>query len=128
MAVRATVSAAVLLATLSSCAVHGTVGREDLLAKPEVSRRYDHFGEPPGQDVLRYITTDGVAHEFEGKAWIEGDSVVFERRDARRRVPLASIHSIIAEETDAGRTLFLTLGLATVAAGVWFLHALSQME
>lgn len=126
--VRTALCATAALATLNSCAVHGTVGREDLLARPTVSTRYDHFGKPPGQGVRSYRTTDGVVHEFEGKAWVDGDSVVFERTNERHRVALANLTSVVAEETDAARTFFLALGLGAVAFGVWFVHAISQME
>jgi hypothetical protein len=118
----------VAAALLNSCAVHGTVGRADLLAEPTTTRRFDHFTRPPGQGVRSYTTTDNVTHEFEGNAWVEGDSMVFDRNKARHRVALADLASIDAEELDAGRTLFLTIGLAAIAFGAWVLIGLSSME
>ncbi len=113
---------------VSSCAVHGTVGRADLTAKPSVERRYDEFTAPPGQKVRAYTTQDGAVHEFDGSAWIDRDSVVFARNQLRHRVALADLVSVEAEETDWGRTVFLALGLAALSFGIWFLSALSQMD
>jgi hypothetical protein len=102
---------------LHSCSVQGTFGRQDLLANPPTTRRFDHFAKPPGQGVVRYTTTDGVAHEFAGKAWVDGDSIVFERTKTRQRVAMADLASVVAEEADVGATVTLFLGLSATAVG-----------
>jgi hypothetical protein len=99
----------------AGCSVHGTVGREDLLATPTTTR-FDDFARRPGQMVKAYTTTGGVAHELSARAWIEGDSMVFERRRVRHRVALAEIASVEATESDAWTTAENTVGVLVTFA------------
>jgi hypothetical protein len=119
-------------AALSSCAIHGNVGRADLTAKPSTAGRFDHFRKPPGQQVMSYTATDGSVHAFEGRAWIEGDSLVLEpggtafvqpwRPADLRRVAIADLASVEAVDENGGATLVAVL--AVVGAVVGFAYYL----
>jgi hypothetical protein len=116
---------------LSSCAVHGSVGRADLTATPSTLGRFDHFRDPWGQSVMSYTTTDGSVHAVEGKAWIEGDSMLFERGrrefaesylpHARRRVAIADLASVEAIDEDTGATMVVVLGVVGAVVGIVYL-------
>jgi len=117
---------------LHSCAVHGTFGREDLLANPPRTRRFDDFTGPPGQSVKSYETTDGLAHGFHGRAWIEGDSMVFEEGSARKpgsrhRLAIASLSSVQAWEFDLGREIILGVVVVGVIIGGAYAIAIASM-
>jgi hypothetical protein len=111
----------VTAAALSSCSVHGNVGRADLTAKPSTAGRFDHFRKPPGQMVMSYTTTDGSVHALEGRAWIEGDSLVLEpggtafvqpwRPADLRRVAIADLASVEAVDPNSGATMVLVLAV-----------------
>jgi len=118
-------------AVLSSCSVHGNVGRADLTAKPSTAGRYDHFRKPPGQLVMSYTTTDGSVHAFEGRAWIEGDSVVFEEYGRafvqtwelgdQRRVAITDLASVEAVDANSGATMVLVVGVIGALVGFAYL-------
>jgi hypothetical protein len=118
-------------AALSSCSVHGNVGRADLTAKPSTAGRFDHFRKPPGQLVMSYTTTDGSVHALEGRAWIEGDSLVLEpggtafvqpwRPADLRRVAIADLASVEAVDENGGATLVVVLAVVGAMAGFAYL-------
>ena len=120
---------AVTAAALSSCAVHGNVGRADLTENPSTAGRFDHFREPPGQSVMSYTMTDGSVHAFEGRAWIEGDSVVFEEAGRefvqswepgdRRLVAIADLASV--EAVDDSGTLVVVVCVVGAVVGFAYL-------
>jgi len=121
----------VTVVALSSCAVHGNVGRADLTAKPSTAGRFDHFRKPPGQLVMSYTTTDGSVHALEGRAWIEGDSLVLEpggtafvqpwRPADLRRVAIADLASVEAVDENSGATLVVVLAVVGAMVGFAYL-------
>jgi len=118
-------------AALSSCSIHGNVGRADLTAKPSTAGRFHHFRKPPGQLVMSYTTTDGSVHAFEGRAWIEGDSLVLEPGGTAfvqpwhpadlRRVAIADLASVEAVDENGGATLVAVLAVVGAMAGFVYL-------
>lgn len=114
--VAAIVAGLMTMTLVAGCSVHGTVGRQDLTASSHT--RYQGFGRKPGQTVSAYTTTDGRVRSGIHQAWIEGDSIVFERRHKRHRVALADIASVEAEEVDAGRSVAWIFGFLAMAAGL----------
>jgi hypothetical protein len=121
----------VTAAALSSCSVHGNVGRADLTAQPSTAGRFDHFRKPPGQLVMSYTTTDGSVHALEGRAWIEGDSLVLEpggtafvqpwRPADLRRVAIADLASVEAVDENGGATMVVVLGVIGALVGFAYL-------
>jgi len=137
---------------LHSCSVRGTIGREDLLANPPRTRRFDDFTGPPGQLVMSYTTTDGLAHGFQGRAWIEGDSMVFARGSkvadksvdealaglrvtggpvqkpgSRHRLAIASLSSVEAWDHDDVGTVILAVAVVGIGLGIAFAVVVSTM-
>ena len=93
----------------------------------------------PGDSVAGYTTADSTRHTFEGRAWVEGDSMVFERParnhgmeepqpTMRTRVALTDLASVDVIETDKKRstvfttTNMITAGLALVAIVFLLIH------
>ena len=126
----AMVMSVVMTGALTSCAVHGNVGRADLM-DPSTAERFHHFRKPPGQSVMSYSTTDGAVHAFEGRAWIEGDSVVFEERGRefvqtwdpgeRRSVAIADLASVEAVDENSGATFVAAVGVIGAVVGIVYL-------
>ena len=78
----------------------------------------------PGDSVAGYTTADSVHHAFEGRAWVEGDSMVFERPADHRgmktpqpamrtRVALTDLASVDLIEPKAPSTVFTKTNMIT---------------
>ena len=121
----------VIAGALTSCAVHGNVGRADLMANPPTAERFHHFRNPPGQSVMSYTMTDGSVHAFEGRAWIEGDSVVFEERGRefvqtwspgeQQRVAITDLASVEAVDENSGATMVAAISVIGAVVGIVYL-------
>jgi len=133
---RATILVLGLIAVclLGSCAFEKIVTGESLVTDRGSSRTTRSFASSSGQRVTGYVTRDSVGHAFASQAWIEGDSMVFDRprRDrgieaiqpaGRRRVALADLAWVYSEETDTGSTVAVILGLS-VFVGILVLGGL----
>ena len=131
--IRKTIPVLGLICTLTSCAVHGNVGRADL-TNPSTAGRFHHFRNPPGQSVMSYTMVDGSVHAFEGRAWIEGDSVVFEEAGRefvqswspgeQQRVAIADLASVEAVDENSGATMVAAICVIGAVVGiVWLTFA-----
>ena len=124
---------------LNSCAVGRTIARDGLVTDSAPKQGYHRFTTAPGQSIVGCTTVDGIHHVLEGRAWIEGDSMVFERpaknqgmekpQPAMRfRVALADLTSVDAIEISPVRSVLLVAGLAVVTYGVFVAGALASMS
>lgn len=111
---------------LDSCAMHKTVTRDGFVidvspkTEDEPKQKFD-LSKPPGSKVGGYATTDGVHHAFAGRAWIDGDSMVFDRparaggmeadqgAAVRRRVSVSDLASVDVVTGDTTRSIALLL-------------------
>ena len=91
----------------------------------------------PGDSVAGYTTADSAHHTFEGRAWVEGDSMVFERpadnrgmktpqpavRTSIALADLASVDLIEAAKPRADRERIhpVTIALALVIVAYWLI-------
>jgi hypothetical protein len=114
---------------LSSCAVQKTVTREGLVTDPAPSQVKQDFAGAPGQRVSGYATNDGVVHAFDGRAWIEGDAMVFDRPErrqgmgryqpaVRKRVALSELASVHTAITDSTRSVLAGAAIVVVMASI----------
>jgi len=121
---------------LSSCAVGHTIHREGLVTDSAQNQRFHRFSKPPGQSIVGYTTVDGIHHVVEGRAWIEGDSIVFERPakvsgmekprpTMWKMVALTDLASVDAVEISAVRTVLFVASIAAVTYGVYVIGELA---
>jgi len=121
---------------LSSCAVGNTIHRDALVTNPEPQKPFHHFSKSPGQRVLGYTTRDNAHYAFDGRAWIEADSMVFDRPAknqgmeatqpaVRRRVALSDLASVDAAEVSALHTAVFVVGMTALAAGIYTVGSLA---
>jgi len=117
-------TSAVILAALSiqSCAAHRTLTSTELLAPPKEAKRFAHFATTKGQPVVSYVTRDGVVHVFDGRARLEGDTLVFREEETSdrmarhapvriQRVAVADLQSVRSEAMDVASSVALTLAV-----------------
>ena len=124
--------------TLSSCSVYRVVDPPSRTDAPTTATRFTKFARPPGQKVAGYTTTDGRWHEFDGRAFAEGDSMTFHRpaRDRERmmpqepatqvRVALHDLASVRSEATDPERTTLFVVGMGALAALFYVMGSLAS--
>jgi hypothetical protein len=109
--------------TIQSCAAHRVLTSAEVVAPPRDAGKYARFATPKGQAVTAYVTRDGVTHPFDGRARLEGDTLVFRseqrahrmaRLEAARveRVALADLQSVRSESMKVLASAALGMGVA----------------
>jgi hypothetical protein len=127
---------------LDSCAMHKTVTRDGFVTDASAmtedapKQKFD-LSRAPGSKVGGYATTDGVHHAFAGRAWIEGDSMVFDRparvggmeadqgAAVRRRVSVSDLTSVDVVTGDTTRSIAL-LVVFTLAVAALYVHSVGS--
>jgi len=99
----------------------------EALAKQPASQYGRKFARSPGQKVSAYRTVDGVQHKFSGRAWIDGENMVFAAGDKSTKVPLSQLELVTTSEFDEGGTGMLLVAGLVAALGVGVAIALSEM-
>ena len=99
----------------------------EALAKQPASQYGREFAGSPGQKVSAYRTVDGVRHKLSGRAWIDGDNMVFDAGDKSTKVPLSQLESVTTSEFDVGGTGMLVMAGLMAALAVGVAIALSNM-